>query len=636
MADERGQKLADAMFGPAFGFFPQMQPKRSKQDPEAAKNVPIDVARGFAAGALGAPGDIESLIRLIPGLGGETFLPTSEDVLKRIPGGSDNRLQPPEGMKKGGKVQFTNNPDTMRLELAGGGAVKMDEGGAAFGQYTTGKKYQAARQRAQESGAAEVIEGGLRGLFGLDPQEGAGARGMEAYRNMAAASSSPTPLALAAIPAKGAKAIGEAIKSTKQRSGFKFPQEEALERARRNAVEMLGLPENNTAMDRAAALGFMDYYHGTQRLDRILEGKGLDPKRATSGPMPYGTTERELASSYAMSKPDTSRRLGDAGEMQNYFQVNTKDLYPGGKSLISAEQAYNFLPFEKKTEILDKARRIGYQNPEEASGPFTLHPTPAGLPVAESHFDYMLKREAKGNPLTALRQLWAESGNLDPYAPSELADIYRIAGFDLPITQTNAPWTEAQGVLMGKARLTNPLKTNDIESIQNNVLPNLKEAFKNDRTRQKQGGVDSWDKNTRFTPKQWINQLEEDTATGANSFVWTSIPDKISKFLEKDLGYDGILDISGKKGGPEHPVVIPFQPKQVRSKFAAFDPAEIESKDMLKKIGGAIKKAPGGEVTIPDMTDGGKVIDGGLFKKGDKVMFTNNPDTMKLELAASK
>ena len=76
MADERGQKLADAMFGPAFGFFPQMQPKRSKQDPEAAKNVPIDLARGIAAGALGAPGDIESLIRLIPGLGGETFLPT--------------------------------------------------------------------------------------------------------------------------------------------------------------------------------------------------------------------------------------------------------------------------------------------------------------------------------------------------------------------------------------------------------------------------------------------------------------------------------------------------------------------------------------------------------------------------------
>ena len=576
MADERGRKLADAMFGPAFGFFPQMQPKRSKQDPEAAKNVPIDVARGFAAGALGAPGDIESLIRLLPGLDKKTILPTSEEILQRIPGGSDtptsravagagtlaggfytgpgsgvraalslpsaikragqdfamaagqsgskifigpkaktwnqaaadlavqlekagadpvdiwrqtgtfrgadgiqrqeisdvgvihrnpdqlkelgknkleearelglrlfgtpgqkdlfpkalteakkpvreqvkrlkeevdelnrhsgyygqrakfalehpelykaypeladipvtqgtydhgvrgslrggpsdmemsvtwaglqsdprstmlhemqhavqtledmapggspamafqdprayeilermrleikkpvsfeqfqiiskypdenearsayekylkilasspiersididlqkqaameyyNRLAgeaearatqarepmgpterrqefpyssydvlpedlivkpPKQSMAHGGPVHFSNSPDTMRLELAGGGAVKMNQGGASFGQYTTGKKYQAARQRAQESGAAEVIEGGLRGLFGLDPQEGAGARGMEAYRNMAAASSSPTPLALAAIPAGVTKSV---------------------------------------------------------------------------------------------------------------------------------------------------------------------------------------------------------------------------------------------------------------------------------------------------------------------------------------------------------------------------------------------------------------------------------------------
>jgi hypothetical protein len=34
------------------------------------------------------------------------------------------------------------------------------------------------------------------------------------------------------------------------------PQAEALETARKNAVKMLGLPENNTAMDRAKAMGF--------------------------------------------------------------------------------------------------------------------------------------------------------------------------------------------------------------------------------------------------------------------------------------------------------------------------------------------------------------------------------------------
>ena len=79
MADEKA----------AFGVFPQMKPKRSKQDREAAKNVPIDLARGALSGVLGAPGDIESLIRMLPGLSEETILPTSEDIEKRIPFRSD-------------------------------------------------------------------------------------------------------------------------------------------------------------------------------------------------------------------------------------------------------------------------------------------------------------------------------------------------------------------------------------------------------------------------------------------------------------------------------------------------------------------------------------------------------------------
>jgi hypothetical protein len=92
-----GKKLADMMYGnperAAFGVFPQMKPKRSKQDPEAAKNFPVDLARGVVAGALGIPGDIESLARLpyelYTGNDSPTILPTSEDVLKRIPFGSD-------------------------------------------------------------------------------------------------------------------------------------------------------------------------------------------------------------------------------------------------------------------------------------------------------------------------------------------------------------------------------------------------------------------------------------------------------------------------------------------------------------------------------------------------------------------
>lgn len=77
----------------AFGVFPQMKPRRSKQDREAAKNVPVDLARGVISGALGIPGDIESLARLpyelITGQESPTILPTSEDIEKRLPFKSD-------------------------------------------------------------------------------------------------------------------------------------------------------------------------------------------------------------------------------------------------------------------------------------------------------------------------------------------------------------------------------------------------------------------------------------------------------------------------------------------------------------------------------------------------------------------
>ncbi len=61
----------------------------SQNDRRAAANMPVDFARGVASGVLGAPGDIESLVRMLPGLDKRTVLPTSEDIEKRIPLRSD-------------------------------------------------------------------------------------------------------------------------------------------------------------------------------------------------------------------------------------------------------------------------------------------------------------------------------------------------------------------------------------------------------------------------------------------------------------------------------------------------------------------------------------------------------------------
>ena len=347
----------------------------------------------------------------------------------------------------------------------------------------------------------------------------------------------------------------------------------------------LGLPKNNTAMDRADAMNAMDFYHGTQRLDRLLEKKGIDPKRATSGPMPYGTPSTELASGYAMSKPDTSRIAADLeGNMANYFQVSPKQLGYRGTAPYSVEQSWYHLTPEQKATISENATKLGYQNPEMGEGPFVLHENSANMPFSISHYDYTLNRESRGNPLTAIRKLYGESGMIDPYDQSELADIYKTIGYPHEISQSNAPWAEAKGVLTGKAMIKNPLHTSDVENL-NSIIPKLKEAFKNDRSRLKIG-ADNWAKDSVYTPKSWVDSLENDLQKGDVSHVWTSIPDKVTEQLKK-LGYDSIIDASGKNGGYVQPVIIPFNPSQVRSRFAAFDPFRRNEADILAGVAAA-------------------------------------------------
>lgn len=48
----------------SFGVFPQLRRNRTRQDPEAAKNMPLDFLRGRIAGTLGLAGDIEGLGRM--------------------------------------------------------------------------------------------------------------------------------------------------------------------------------------------------------------------------------------------------------------------------------------------------------------------------------------------------------------------------------------------------------------------------------------------------------------------------------------------------------------------------------------------------------------------------------------------
>lgn len=83
--------------------------------------------------------------------------------------------------------------------------------------------------------------------------------------------------------------------------GFTYPQDAALETARQNGVKMLGLPENNSPMDRAKALGFTDAYHGSKNPEPI---KNLVPGGANGA----STT----GDAYGLGVYTTTDAAGDA------------------------------------------------------------------------------------------------------------------------------------------------------------------------------------------------------------------------------------------------------------------------------------------------------------------------------------
>lgn len=119
---------------------------------------------------------------------------------------------------------------------------------------------------------------------------------------------------------KGAKAAEETVQAL--RVG---PRVEALEVARQNAVKMLGLPENNTAMDRARALGFRsEQFHETTapRLEQIAQ-QGFNPRKAiaaaSDNETPYGVFTKDSGRSIGLAKE---------GEVQLPLLVRTNEGTP--------------------------------------------------------------------------------------------------------------------------------------------------------------------------------------------------------------------------------------------------------------------------------------------------------------------
>jgi hypothetical protein len=105
----------------------------SQNDRQAAANMPMDFARGVVSGIGGTPGDIESLIRMLPGLDEKTVLPTSEDIEKRLPFKSDTpagRAASGLGTLAGGFYMGPGAP----IRLVGGIPQAVYKAGKDFGR----------------------------------------------------------------------------------------------------------------------------------------------------------------------------------------------------------------------------------------------------------------------------------------------------------------------------------------------------------------------------------------------------------------------------------------------------------------------------------------------------------------------
>lgn len=315
---------------------------------------------------------------------------------------------------------------------------------------------------------------------------------------------------------------------------------------------------------RAYDQGFrIDAYTGANRLDRLVQG--IDPQRATSGPMPYFTDAPDLASQYAVNKIDNSA-IRELGDWDTQFTVGGKPLSQFSKSLT---------PMQKR----DLAARFENIGLDDDGNVVTTVGQPGGANL--DHWKYLLKYH-KGDPIAAAKELWLESGQIFGNE-SDFATVLQKAG--LNDVEFDSPNISYPGVLPAKLKIENPLITTDRTTLRD-LLPELEKAAQSaPKPQYTSGGVDQWDKTT-LDPADWIERYRTDLQNGT-AHAWTVVPDWVTEFL-KSRGFDGIKDVGGKMGGSPHTVWIPFSPEQVRSRFARFDPKNIGKAGLSLGVAGGV------------------------------------------------
>jgi O6-methylguanine-DNA--protein-cysteine methyltransferase len=333
----------------AFGVFPQMKPKRSKQDREAAKNVPVDLARGFISGTLGMPGDIESLARLpyelITGKESPTILPTSEDIEKRLPFRSDSPVsQAATGLGQIGGGFYTGPLSGARaamavpravtragkdfLMAAPQGAPRMFIGPKAK-TWDQAKADAAARMEREGVDPVDIWRqtGTLRGADGIQRQEisdvGAVFRNPQQLKELGAEKKAQAQ----ELQGRLVTPIGQKDFWPKQLTEAKKPVREEI-KALKADVDLLGRHSDVRGQPARLALEHPELYAAYPELGEITVYQGgKSGSGGTRGSLMGGKTDMQMDITQAGLRNDP--RSTALHEMQHAVQT-LEDMAPGG------------------------------------------------------------------------------------------------------------------------------------------------------------------------------------------------------------------------------------------------------------------------------------------------------------------
>jgi len=328
-------------------------------------------------------------------------------------------------------------------------------------------------------------------------------------------------------PANYGEALGNALQASSQDpmafvgsiKSVKTPFEIAHDIAQKNAVDMLGLHPENTAMDRAKALGFdvdNPVYHGTTHNFSQFNKKNINPESYMGSGYYFTSNPKDASINYAGLGPDLTYRLQRKTEeiLSNKNIDNWWTAFEQAKKQIVGESEGHIIPsFIKSKLTLDVS-----PNTKDYID-FTPTYNHLGDIISDSPNSYKLY------------QSLIKEGK--KYGFNGEKAFHELGGSPLEVMYGD----ELDKLLRNNSHIQEAIHPKTGDLMDHEVINNIYKNF----------GYDTFKMNaSNEFPKMFEN-----------------IPENVTH-------------------------VIATKPSQIRSKFAAFDPAEMESSDLLKAHGGLV------------------------------------------------